>query len=321
MCNISNLKLADIGYFINLDSSIDRLDNINKQINHFNITNLHRFPALSDQHIQSSATKSHFAILEQCLKNNYETAFIAEDDFQLYDNLFIGPNSNSTSFINYLNNFTNHIKDYDWDIILLGFNPKKPCIPVSRYLTKVFRSTGGWAYLIKPKAIEYILNNFSYSRDYLAIDDIIPAMTYRNFLVYASNVQIVHHAPGFISTLQPSLGPTDYREWVNGNYYNYVWQYLSSFDSFELCLDQIYSNSDFERNNIIKLTNYNKIDQIFSFLPNHKEYRSCYMEVDNTTDSFLGYCISAEFNNLIHTSEHTKNIVGLGKNYLTVSLE
>ena len=73
MCSIHNIKIADIGFFINLDSSIDRLKNINKQIKDFDIVNFHRFSALKDPHIQSSATKSHFAILEDCLKHNYNT--------------------------------------------------------------------------------------------------------------------------------------------------------------------------------------------------------------------------------------------------------
>ena len=56
---IFNKKIADKGFFINLEKSTDRLDNVNTQILKFKIDNLNRFEALTDEMVQCSATKSH----------------------------------------------------------------------------------------------------------------------------------------------------------------------------------------------------------------------------------------------------------------------
>lgn len=314
MFSINNQILADHGFFINLDSSLDRLQNANNQIKNFNISGLERFSAIRDTLHQSSATKSHCAALSLSLERGYDCVFIAEDDFQILPNVSVGGGF-TESLYSYLPEFTGHISEYNWDVLLLGFNGKKKCIPVSKHLSKNFKSTGAWGYLIKKKAIEFILNNFSYYRDRQAIDDILPSLTYYGFNSLVANIQIVHHAHGLVSTLQPSLGPIDYREWINGNYYNCIWFYIKNASSFDNALDEIYLNSEFNRNNIISIKNYDgQIEKILNFISSHPEYEGSYMEIDASQDSALRYNMSVEWSHLLHSIQNTPNITGLGTN-------
>jgi GR25 family glycosyltransferase involved in LPS biosynthesis len=159
---IFNKKIADIGYYINLDSSVDRKINVESQIERFEISDLHRIPALTDSMIQSSATKSHRKVFELCREQNIESVLVLEDDFQLYENVFLGEERHTKPLIDYLDDLINEMNSVEWDVILLGFNGRKPSIPLSRQFSITFRSTGGWGYIIKKSAYEYILDNFVY---------------------------------------------------------------------------------------------------------------------------------------------------------------
>jgi GR25 family glycosyltransferase involved in LPS biosynthesis len=322
MFSILGSELADIGFFINLDSSTERLDNVKKQIDQFQITDLHRFPALKDPLHQASATKSHCAALSSAINSGHDSLFIAEDDFQLYDNVFVTEPHINKKTSDYLKILSEHLLNTEWDVVCLGFNGKKRCIPISPHLSKNFKSTGAWGYLIKRRAAEFILNNFSYYRDRQAIDDLLPALTYYGFRSFVTNVQICHHAHGFVSTLQPSLGPIDYRQWITGNYYNTIWHYIKEIPAdFDSALAQIYSGSDFNRNNIVRITNYNEdITGLIDFVDRHPEYYGTYIDLDTSKDRHIGYLISVEFHNLIHSWTDTPRITGLGSNIIEIQI-
>ena len=201
-------KIADKGFFINLEKSSDRLNNVNSQIEKYKIDDLYRFEALTDELVQSSATKSHCKIFEKAKEENLEVIFVAEDDFQINDECVYSSNY-TKKFITVLNDVVRDIEKTEWDIILFGCNPKTSTIPVTTNLARVCKSTGAWAYIIKKRAYEYILENFNYRRDYLAIDDILPLLNFRGFNTLTTIPMMISHAKGYVSTLQPR-GPVDY---------------------------------------------------------------------------------------------------------------
>ena len=57
----------------------------------------------------------------------------------------------------------------------------------------MFKSTGAWAYIINKRACRYILDNFSYMRDRLAIDNIIPILNMRGFKSFMTPVNVIDH--------------------------------------------------------------------------------------------------------------------------------
>ena len=80
MFKILGRELGEKGFFVNLDSSIDRFEGVMKQVDKFEIEGLEKFSALSDPLIQFACTKSHLGIFEIAKNEGLETIVVLEDD-------------------------------------------------------------------------------------------------------------------------------------------------------------------------------------------------------------------------------------------------
>ena len=232
MFSICGVELAQKGYYVNLDSSTDRKTMIEQQIEKHNITDLHRFPALTDPLHQSSATKSQKAVFEEALKNNYETIFVAEDDFFIPDSVPFYSNLDQKDFKTHLQDVAADLKTVDWDVFMFGCTPRSYLIPETKNLAIIDKSTGAWAYLIKKRAYEFILEKFNYYRDYQAIDNILPLLNYYGFKTITAIPLLIHHAKGIVSTLQPGLGPVDYTNLIEGYYGKFLLDAVRKDDDY-----------------------------------------------------------------------------------------
>lgn len=215
MFSILDYKLADKGYFINLSKSTDRLEHVNNLISKFNIKDLNRFEALTDDLHVFSCTKSHLKIFEESLNSNLETIFVAEDDFNIEEMCYYP--GRIVNFFDSIKKVYDDLQQVEWDVILFGCNPKEDMIYVTDNLAKVTKSTGAWSYLIKKRAYDYILKNSNYKRDYIAIDDYLPFLNSKGFVTLTTIPMIINHGVGFESTMQPR-GPVNYNIWIRGNY-------------------------------------------------------------------------------------------------------
>jgi len=215
---IDGICLANKGFYINLDKSIERKNNIDEQIKKFKIKGLNRFNALTDEFHQYSCTKSHLAVFEEASKNNLEVIFVAEDDMNIDEICYTPYSEEEISFKEALLKVYEDLENNTWDILLLGCNPKVPLIPITNNLAINHKSTGAWAYLIKKNAYEYLLNNLNYRRDFLAIDDFLPLMNDRGFVSLCTIPLVINHGIGFESTMQPN-GLVNYDLWIQGNYH------------------------------------------------------------------------------------------------------
>lgn len=323
--NILGRKIADAGYYINLDSSTDRKENVEKQILDFQIENLTRLPALTDEARQSSATKSHRKVFELCNENNIESVVVLEDDFQLYQDVSLGSTEFSKPLGEYLDELLIELANVDWDVILLGFNGRRIAIPMSKNLSRVFSCTGGWGYIIKRDAYNFILDNYDYGRDRQAIDDILPKLSYHGFDVFATNIQVVHHGIGFESTLDPK-GPVNYTEWINGNYYNSIWRHIKNLPSFDGGLEDLYNNSKFSRENIIVLKNYPRdASFIENFIKSNELYLTSFvfLNYDEVTDEEmrnLNYHFTVESRLLVNWTCNLDKIKKYYQNIIEIDL-
>jgi len=217
---INDTKIADGGFYINLDSSFERNENVLKQINEYNIKGLERFSALSDPFFQSSATKSQRAVFEEALKRGYKTVFVSEDDFQIYNNIK-KYNGTEVCFSDHIKTIMKELNTLEWDAFLFGCTPKTWLIPVTENISLNHKSTGAWAYIINDKAMRFFLDNFSYTSDLLACDDILPILNFCGFKSYCASPLTIHHARGFVSTLRPD-GPVNYDNMIEGSYDLYL---------------------------------------------------------------------------------------------------
>jgi GR25 family glycosyltransferase involved in LPS biosynthesis len=222
MFSINNINFADKGYYINLDSSIERREQVENLILKYNINDLNRFPALKDSFIQYSCTKSHLSVFQTALNENLDSIFIAEDDFIIHEILHAPYTNEQVTFFDTIQKISEDLKNVEWDILQFGCNPKSHLIPITENLARNYSSTGAWAYIIKKNAYKYILENSNYVRDYIAIDDYLPMMSKMGFTTLTTIPMCMYHSVGFESTLQPR-GPVNYDAWIHGNYDKFLY--------------------------------------------------------------------------------------------------
>lgn len=229
--SIKGVELADQGYYINLEKSTDREKIMTEQIEQFKVKGLNRFEALTDPFIQYSCTKSHLEVFRQVLETELNSIVIFEDDAKILEYPYMLNEKFELETI--LKTLKTDMDSIEWDVILLGCNPKSFMIPVTSTLSKIFKSTGGWAYIIKKRAFEFIFKNSNYKRDLIAIDDWLPKLSESGFNVFATTPLIVHHGIGLISTLQPN-GPVNYTTWIDDNYYQFLYNRKENISMEEL---------------------------------------------------------------------------------------
>lgn len=221
MFKILGYELADKGYYINLPTSTDRNQKIIELVSRYDIEGLNRFEALTDEMIQYSCTKSHLEIFKESLNDDLPIIFVGEDDFNIEDKCYFPYNENK-KFSEVIKDVYNDLQNVEWDVILFGCNPKSQIRPITNNVGIVDKSTGAWAYLIKKRAYQYILEHSNYKKDYIAIDDYLPLLNSVGFVTLTTIPMMISHAVGFESTLQPR-GPVDYTGWINGSYHKFLY--------------------------------------------------------------------------------------------------
>jgi GR25 family glycosyltransferase involved in LPS biosynthesis len=157
MFSIDGVVLANKGFYVNLDSSVNRREHIENIILKHNIVGLERFSALKDELVQSSCTKSHLGIFKQALDEDLEIIFVGEDDFDIKEYCYAPYSDTPVSFNESILKISDDLKNVEWDVLLFGCNPKSHLIPITENLAKNYFSTGAWAYLRKKRAYKYIL--------------------------------------------------------------------------------------------------------------------------------------------------------------------
>lgn len=225
---INGVKLADKGFFINLSQSTDRLNLVTKQIKDFKIEGLNRFEALTDEWRHFSCTKSHLKVFLTSLIEDYDTIFVAEDDFLIEESCYF-PYGNNQNVYDVLQKVSDDLKTVEWDVLLFGCNPKSPLIPINNNLAVVHKSTGAWAYLIKKRAYRYLLKHSNYKGDFIAIDDWLPLLNDKGFVTLTTIPLSINHGINLVSTLQPN-GPVNYDGWIKGSYHKFLYDIYKESD-------------------------------------------------------------------------------------------
>jgi GR25 family glycosyltransferase involved in LPS biosynthesis len=205
------------------------------QIKKFKISGLERFDALTDPFIQYSCTKSHLAVFKTAIERNLKSILVLEDDASILEEPYILQKKFNLKLV--LEKLKRDMDDVVWDVILLGCNPKSFLIPVKPHLSKIYKSTGGWAYIIKEKAFKFIVENSNYKKDLIAIDDWLPKLSEHGFNVFVSTPLIIHHGVGLVSTLQPN-GPVNYTTWIDDNYFQFLYKRLNNKSVEELISEE-----------------------------------------------------------------------------------
>ena len=86
MIKFNNIKIADIGFYINLDKRKDRKEKIESQLNEFNISGVERFSAFDEYDANTlNCKRSHLMLMKKLLDSDFDTLLILEDDCLFLD--------------------------------------------------------------------------------------------------------------------------------------------------------------------------------------------------------------------------------------------
>ena len=92
MITIDNIKIADLGFYINLDRRTDRKEQLLKNLEEYNITGIERKSAREDNKTaQLNLINSNFDLYKYFLSTDAETLLILEDDCKFLPSAFPGP--------------------------------------------------------------------------------------------------------------------------------------------------------------------------------------------------------------------------------------
>jgi hypothetical protein len=168
MVKIDDIKLADIGFYINLDRRTDRNEHIIKNLDEFKITGVDRYSARCDSETpQLNLVNSNFDLYKKFLNTNAETLLVLEDDCKFLPSL-----KQDTEEI-----FEN-IYNTDWDLFWLGCVNRKQPLFYKNKCYKVSSVSYSQSYIIKRRMAEDILKYFDPNWCHLGIDEMLCLFAY-----------------------------------------------------------------------------------------------------------------------------------------------
>jgi hypothetical protein len=151
MIKFNEIKIADIGFYINLDKREDRKEKIENQLKDFNISGVERHSAFSEYNSNTlNCKRSHLQLFQKLLETDFETLLVLEDDCLFLDVL---KNEGDKIF--------NDINNTNWDIFWLGCRNRRTPIKDINNCLQVSSVSYAQSYLIKRDFCKFIIDNFS----------------------------------------------------------------------------------------------------------------------------------------------------------------
>lgn len=150
-------KIADGGYYINLDSRTDRRDAVEAQLQKYEITGVERMSAIIDGPY-AGCLKSHQAIVRQAIDRNWDSVLILEDDFYVMDPPSCGYTTYPKSYKETMSDVILQSRSVEWDALYFGTILHAPLLKVTQNLGRVQASKTTHAMVIKQSIYEEILS-------------------------------------------------------------------------------------------------------------------------------------------------------------------
>jgi hypothetical protein len=168
MVKINNVKISDMGFYINLDKRTDRNEHLLRNLSEYKISGVNRYSAISEgPSPQLNLIKTTFEIYKKFLSTDAETLLVLEDDCKFLDIL-------KEDYEEIFNNINNT----DWDLFWIGcVNRRSPKF----YKNKCYQVSSvsyAQSYIIKRKMCEDVLKNFENDCHNLCPDELLCLFAY-----------------------------------------------------------------------------------------------------------------------------------------------
>jgi len=150
MIKIGDVKIADIGFYINLDRRTDRKEKLVAGLEEFNISGVERYSARSDTSTpQLNLINTTFEIYQKFLESDAESLLILEDDCLFLPEIKEKPEE-----------IFNKLYKLEWDLFWVGGVNRKPPLPFKNKFYRVSSPSYAQSYIIKRKMCEDVLTYF-----------------------------------------------------------------------------------------------------------------------------------------------------------------
>jgi len=168
MVTINDIKIADLGFYINLDRRTDRKEHLEKNLKEYNITGVERQPARENTSTtQLNLVNTNFDLYKKFLSTDAETLLVLEDDCK-----FLPSIKQDTKEV-----FEN-IHNTEWDLFWVGGINRKPPIFYKNKCYQVSSPSYAQSYIIKRRMAEDMLNYFNPNWLNLGIDEMLCLFAY-----------------------------------------------------------------------------------------------------------------------------------------------
>ena len=168
MVTINDIKIADLGYYINLDKRTDRNEQLLKNLEEYNILGAERQSARCETTTpQLNLINTTFDLYKKFLDTDAETLLILEDDC-----MFLPILKEKTSEI------FQDINNTDWDLFWLGCVNRKPPVYYKNDCYRVSSPSYAQSYIIKRKMCEDVLKHFEQDWSSLNPDELLCLLAY-----------------------------------------------------------------------------------------------------------------------------------------------
>lgn len=157
-------------YWINLDESIDRRQNMNKQLTEHQIWNK-RIIAIKHENPMIGCCLSHIKLIHQAWLDGHELIVGCEDDVDLSDGTNIFTNIN-----NILNTLPSDVKN-DWDVIQIQYTEPHFSLELNNYFHKYINLEGNLHNLYNRVIKGYLYGYVAYLMNRRGMEKFLKLMT------------------------------------------------------------------------------------------------------------------------------------------------
>lgn len=162
MITINDKKIADAGFYINLDHRTDRKEKVEGQLAKHNIIGVERMPAVILGEY-AGCGESHKNIIREAIKRGCKSVLALEDDFYIMDPPSTGRGNYHTPFKDAMYHFLTQAETMEWDVMFFGAILHAPLSRLSRNVGQIQKAKSAHAFVIKEQVFPDILE-WSYEK-------------------------------------------------------------------------------------------------------------------------------------------------------------
>jgi hypothetical protein len=225
MVSVNGVKIADLGFYINLDKRTDRKEKIEKQLDELNIVGVQRHSAFSNHSSgPCNCKQSHYDLYKKLLESEWETLLVLEDDC-----LFLDRFQKKSEEV-----FTELYK-IEWDIFWLGCRNRRSPKPYQGSFYKTSSVSHAQSYIIKRHVCEYILENFPVEHySTTAVDELLCLLPFGKDVVSDPNSFGYYQMDQPLDNLPTNLNSICYESSLTTQYASFsdLWQVDVNYEEY-----------------------------------------------------------------------------------------